>query len=354
MAKRRAMLAAVCVIGLSRACLAGPVSVGVMDGVGGIGATPLAVGVSGHHFADAGIEARITRFADDSAVEQAVAEGRAEFGEARLDGAFFAYAAAHGLRIIAPSYSDETGYPATGLLVSPAAYESGLHNPRSLAHRRIGMTMPDAAARFELAQVARRFDIASDAVELVWLGTEAKQLSALADGSVDAVVLPFATAFRLRGEGKGAAVIRLSDYAQAQQGVVFTRAETIGTKHAEVGAFMRAYLAAVADYDLTFQQRDDDGGVLPGAHFQDDLALMARQTAISPALLAYALPYCDHLARLDVDDLGRQLLFWQDAGVVPKDVALESVVDLSLNPQRIGSFAAEQATGSSRTRTESR
>jgi NitT/TauT family transport system substrate-binding protein len=345
MALKWAVLTAVCAIGVSGACSAETVSVGIANGAGGIGAAPLVVGVSGHHFADFGIEVALTGFADDSAVEQAVTEGRAEFGAARLDGAFFAYAAAHGLTIIAPEYSDETGYPATGLLISKAAYDAGLRDPRSLAHRRIGMTAPDAAARFELMQVARHYGIASDAIELVWLGTEAKQLSALADGSVDAVAVPFATAFELRGEGKGAAVIRLSDYAQAQQGVVFTRAETIRTKRAEVETFMRAYLAAVADYDLTFQQRDDDGGVLPGAHFQDYLTPMARQAGIPRALLAYALPYCDHLARLDVDDLGRQLRFWQHAGLVPTDVALSAVVDLSLNPQHIGSLWIGQAEG---------
>jgi len=301
--------------------------------------------VSGHHFAGSGIEVVLTGFANDAAVEKAVADGRAEFGAARLDGAFFAYAAAHGLKIIAPEYSDEAGYPATVLLVSKAAHDAGLRGARSLANRRIGMTAPDTAARFEFMQVARRYGIAPDAIELVWLGTEAKQLSALADGSVDAVAVPFATALELRREGKGAAVIRLSDYAEAQEGVVFTRAETIRTKRAEVETFMHAYLAAVADYDLTFQQREDGGGVLPGAHFQDYLTAIAGQAGIPRALLAYALPYCDHLARLNVDDLGRQLLFWQYAGLVPADVTLSAVVDLSLNPQHIGSLWIGQAEG---------
>ncbi len=341
MAPRCVSLAVACAIGLSGTCLAATVPVGIASGTSGIGAAPLVVGVSGGHFADLGLEAQLTEFADDSAVEQAVTEGRVEFGAVRLDGAFLAYAAAHGLRIIAPEYSDETGYPATGLLVSRAAYDAGLRDPRSLAHRRIGMGAPDAAAHFELVQSAQRFGIAPDAIGMIWLGTEEKQLSALADGSVDAIVLPFATAFRLRGEGKSAAVIRLSDYAQAQQGVVFTRAETIRTKHAEVETFLRAYRAAVADYDLTFQQRDDDGGVLPGAHFQEYLAAMASQAGLSRALLAYALPYCDHLARLDVDDLERQWRFWQRAGLVPADAALSSVVDLSLSPQRISSSAAK-------------
>lgn len=344
-APRCAVLAVACVIALSGTCLAGTVPVGIAGGTGGIGAAPLVVGVSGHHFADLGIDAQLTEFPDDKAVEQAVADGRAEFGAARLDGAFLAYAAAHDLRIIAPEYSDQTGYPATGLLVSRAARDAGLRDPGSLAHRRVGMAAPDAATRFELAQVAGRFGVAPDMIAMVWLGTEAKQLSALADGSVDAVAVPFATAYEQHGEGRGAAVIRLSDYAEAQGGVVFTRADTIGTRRAEVETFLRAYRAAVADYDLTFQQRDDDGGVLPGAHFQNYLAAMAGQAGIPPALLAHALPYCDHLARLDVADLERQWRFWQHAGLLPADAALGSVVDLSLNPERIGDQGSVRGDG---------
>jgi NitT/TauT family transport system substrate-binding protein len=333
---RRAILTAVCALGVSGACWAETISVGVANRTGGIGAAPLVVGVSGHHFAGAGVDAELIDFPDDAAVEQAVAEGRADFGAARLDGAFFAYAAAHGLKIIAPEYSDETGYPATALLVSGAAHDAGFRDARSIAHRRIGMTTPDGAAHYELVQVIQRYGIAPDAVELVWLGTEMEQLRALADGSVDAVAVPFTTAFERYRADRGAALIRLSDYAQAQQGVIFTRAETIRTKRSETDAFLRAYQAAVADYDLTFQQRDDDGGVLPGAHFRAYLTAMARQAGIAPALLAYGLPYCDHLARLEVDDLDRQLRFWQRAGLVPAEVTLSTIVDLSLNAQHIG------------------
>ena len=339
------ILAALGVVGLAGAASAETTVVAVSNGPGAVGAAPLVVGVSGRHFSEAGTDVALTGFAGDAAVEEAVTDGRAAFGAVRLDGTTFAYAADHGLTIIAPEWSDQTGYPATALLVSKAARDAGLRGPGALAHRRIGMTTPDGAARFELAQVLRRYGIAPDAVELVWLGTEAKQLGALSEGSVDAVSVPFATALERRGADRSLAVIRLSDAAQAQGGVIVTRAETIRTRRAEVEAFMRAYRAAVADYDLTFQQRDDDGGVLPGAHFSAYLAAMARQAGLAPTLLAYALPYCDHLARLDVDDLDRQLRFWQQAGVVPADVTLGAIVDLSFNPEHIGRAPVSGSNG---------
>ena len=338
----RALLTAICILAGPKARSAEQISIAIAKGAGAIGSAPLVVAVSGHHFAGAGINAALIEFADDAAVRQAVAEGRAEFGAARLDGAFLAYAAAHGLKIIAPEYSDKTGFPAMGLLVSKAAYEAGLRGPQSLAHRRIGMTSPDSAARFELIEAAQRYGIAPDAIELVWLGSEAKLLSAFESGTIDAVVVPFATAFELRRESKAAAVIRLSDYIEAQQGVVFGLADTIRTKRDEVETFMRAYRAAVTDYDLTFQQRDDGGSVLPGAHFSEYLNAMAKQAGIVPELLAFALPYCDHLARLDVDDLRRQLRFWQNEGLVPTGITVDSIMDLSFNPEHIGGWLPER------------
>jgi len=342
MSLTQTLLIAICIFGVSDARSAETMSIAIAKGTSAIGSAPLVVAISGHHFAKRGVNAALIEYPDDVAVKEAVAEGRAEFGAAQLDGGFLASAAAHRLKIIAPEYSDKTGFPAMGLLVSDAAYKAGLRGPQSLAHRRIGMTSPDSAARFELIKAAQRYGIAPDAIEQVWLASEAKQLSAFENGAVDAVVVPFATALELRRESKAAAVIRLSDYLEAQQGVVFALADTIRAKRDEVETFMRAYRAAVTDYDLTFQQRDDEGSVLPGAHFSEYLSAMAKQAAIEPALLAYALPYCDHLARLDVDDLERQLQFWQNEGLVPTGITVDSIIDLSFNPEHIGGWQPER------------
>jgi hypothetical protein len=99
---------------------------------------------------------------------------------------------------------------------------------------------------------------------------------------------------------------------------------------------MRAYQHSVAEYDLTFQQRDDEATALPGPHFREYLMLIADQAKLPPELLRYALPYCDHLARLDVTDIENQLKFWQGQGMADKAITAADLLDLSFIGSHIG------------------
>jgi NitT/TauT family transport system substrate-binding protein len=303
-----------------------PISIGLVHGAA---SAALYIGVANGYFAEESLEAKFEFFDADTRVEKAVAGGKLDLGVASLTGSFFNYAAKHRLKIIASQVSDQTGYPATALLISKKAYEAGFRAIRDLPHKRIGMTTPDTGLRYSLARIAARYRLASDMIEPVWLQTSAKEIAALSRGEVDAAALPFAVALQLYLTGKGAFIIRLSDFAERQQGVVFMRAQTIEADRPKVESFIRAYQRAVAEYDLTFQQRDDEGTVLPGPHFWDYLTLIARQAELSPELLQYSLPYCDHLARLDVTDIENQVEFWQSAGVADKGITGSNLLDLS-------------------------
>src|SRR5262249_40195064 len=190
-----------------------------------------------------------------------------------------------------------------------------------LPNKRIGMTTPGAGVRYSLQRVAIRYRIDPVAVEKVWLKTHAAEVAALSRGEIDAAMLPFAMASTLRETRKGAAIIRLSDLNQWQEGVVFARKETIDARRGAIAAFIRGYQLGAAEYDLTFQQRGDEGDVLPGPHYVDYLALIGRRAKVTPTVLEKTLRYCDRLARLDVTDIGRQLAFWQDLGLVDKRIA---------------------------------
>ena len=312
------------------ACAAEPVTVAV--GNEGLGAAPLIVASEGLHFSPASLGVRLDYAPNDETAEQEVAEGRADFGAVRLSGGFIAYAAAHDLRILAPEYVDRTGFPSTALVVSRVASAAGLHGPRNLAHRRVGLLSLDAPARFALVQSAARYGVPPAAIQFVRTNDETQLQSALATGALDAAIVPYATARAWRAQSQDLTIVRLSDFVQWQEGVVFARAAALRNDGGKAVAFMRAYRAAVADYDLTFQQRDDEGTALPGAHFGFYLAAIAAKTGIKPSEAAYALPFCDRLARLDTDDLGRQLAFWQELGLVGREVTVSGLSDTSLNP----------------------
>jgi NitT/TauT family transport system substrate-binding protein len=159
------------------------------------------------------------------------------------------------------------------------------------------------------------------------LTSSAGELEALARGDIDAAFLPFATA--LHSASLGDLLLRSSDFAQWQEGVVFTTAETIAKRRKLIERFMRAYQRGTAEYQLNFLEYDDSGDFIPGPHYDRYLELISHQVEISPDTLAITKTYCERRANLDVVDIKKQVKFWQDQGRLDKSIAAADLLDAS-------------------------
>jgi NitT/TauT family transport system substrate-binding protein len=140
-------------------------------------------------------------------------------------------------------------------------------------------------------------------------------------------VLPFATA--LQSTSKGSRLLPLSDFAQWQQGVVFTTAKNIAANRDLIERFMRAYQRGTAEYQLNFLHYDDGGDFIPGPKYDRYLDAISREVKISPVMLAITKTYCDRRANLDVADISKQVHFWQDQGRLDKRIVAADLLDLS-------------------------
>jgi NitT/TauT family transport system substrate-binding protein len=288
---------------------------------------PLYIAAVNDYFKEEGLDAELKFFDSDAQLRRAAAAGKVDVALADLDTALFADAAKHGFKFIASQASDQSGYPTDALLIGKKAHDAGFRGVKDLPGKRIAMTAPGSGEQYSLMRIAHRYGLDPHDLKLVWLRTPAREIAALSRGEVDAAALPFSTVLKLHDAGKRGGVIRLSDLAQRQRGVVFARSEAIEADRSRIEKFVRAYRRGVAEYDLTFQQRGDEGDVLPGPRFAEYLHLIAQRTKLSPDLLKYALVYCDHLARLDLTDIDRQLAFWQSQGMVDKRVAAADLLD---------------------------
>jgi len=298
---------------------------------------PLLIAESRHGFEAEGVAARLSFLASDAAVTAAVAAGRADIGLAATSEPFFAAAASHGLEIIAARSSDQTRFPIAVLLVGAKARAARLSGLRVIRDGRIGVTDPQAGAYYALFDVAHRFGMAVPAVRTQPLRSEASALAALRRGTVDAVLVSYADAVLAAHPDE--AILRLSDFAQWQQGVVFAASSTIAQRRDLVARFMRGYQRGTAEYQLDFQHYDDGGDFIPGPHYAEELALVARQLGSAPALLAATKRYCDRRGNPDAEDLGRQIRFWQAQGKLDQKIVPADLLDLS--------FIGEEVAGSS-------
>jgi len=321
------LFAALCAFGIAFGVAAAdlePVRIGLAPQAS---SGPLYIAVAEGYFQAEGLDPQLRFFDSDAKIPAAAASDKLDFGVARLTASFYSYAANHGIKLLASQVSDQTGFPVYALLISKKAHDAGFRSVNDLSHKRIGMATADSGAHYSLVSVATRFKVDPDNMKLSWLQTPAREISALSRGDIDAAVLPYVTA--LQSARRGDTLLRLSDFALSQQGVVFTSGQTIQAKRSLVEKFMRAYQRGTAEYHLNFLQYDDAGDFIPGPHYAEYLALIARQAHVSPGVLAVTKTYCDRLANLDAADIDRQVRFWQREGRLDKRVAAADLLDLS-------------------------
>jgi NitT/TauT family transport system substrate-binding protein len=290
-------------------------------------AAPLYIAVAAGYFQAEGLEPRLDFLPNPASVSAAVASGKADVGFSALSAPFYGYAAAHGLKMIASQASDQAGFPMYALLIGKNTREGGFSELRGLEGARVGIARSEPGAAYGLFNIATRFGLAPERIKVVWLKSTGSELKALSRSDIDAAVLPFATA--IQSAGKGASLLRLSDLASWQQGVVFASAKKIATKRSLFERFVRAYQRGAADYHLNFLHYDDAGDFIPGPLYGAYLDLIARQAHVSAAMLAKTKTYCDRRANLDVADIGKQVQFWQDQGRLDRRIAAADLLDVS-------------------------
>jgi NitT/TauT family transport system substrate-binding protein len=198
---------------------------------------------------------------------------------------------------------------------------------RGLANAKIGVADADSGSYYALFRIASRFDLGEEAIKTTVLKSNAQELAALSRGTIDAALLPYSTALALANKGRS--ILRLSDFTEWQQGIVFAAADTLQKQRSLIEAFMRAYQHGTADYALNFQNYDDGGDFIAGPNYDRYLDLIARQVKVSPELLGRTKTYTDRRANLDAPDIRRQVQFWQDRGKLDKSVSPDDLLDLS-------------------------
>ncbi len=299
-----------------------------------VSAAPFLVAVDGGYFAATGLDVHTTFFESDEAVVTAVASGKIDIGLAGLSSTFYGDAAAHHLKIIASRSSDQTMFPMYALLVSAKAHAAGFSGVRGLPNSRIGITTADSGAYYGLFSIAARFKLDANSIKAIPLQSPSREFAALARGEIDAALLPFPMA--LESVERGRSLLRLSDYTQWQQGVVFTSADTILAHRGLIERFIRAYQQGTSEYHLNFLSYDDGGDFIPGPKYGRYLAAIARGLQLSPDSVAKTKTYCDAHASLDVGDIEKQVKFWQARGRLDQSVATAALLDLSFLTEAAG------------------
>jgi NitT/TauT family transport system substrate-binding protein len=98
---------------------------------------------------------------------------------------------------------------------------------------------------------------------------------------------------------------------------------TFAADRARAVAFMKGYVKASRYYhDAVLAGK-------PGAAYDEVVAVTARYTGAPVPVIKLGFPYQDRNGRLWVEDIGRQMTWWQRHGFIKATIPLKDIVDTS-------------------------
>jgi NitT/TauT family transport system substrate-binding protein len=289
---------------------------------------PVFIALEKGWFKEAGLDLALKDFTAATQPPLAVVSGDADFGMTAFTAGFFNLAAKGGLKVIAAQSAEKPGYPLVAIAVTNAAWDAGVRTIKDLAGKRIAMTTAGSSMHYSIEVVARKHRVDTKTITTVPLNSLPNMAAAFKGGTVDGAIFPVTTWRQVEADAGGHLIAWVGDEAPWQLGAVFTSPKTITERRPLVEKFIAGYQRGAAAYNEAFGKREN-GKLVPGAGYDELLAILAAAVKQTPALVAAGLPYIDPQGRLDVGDIYKQVQLWQGQGRVARDADPKTFVDLT-------------------------
>ena len=285
------------------------------------------------YFSGEGIELAMQAYPSPRAAVEALANGSADLALARFTATAFNLAGTGAIKLIAAQVREKHDHEGDVVVAANGAFRAGLHGFPDLANKAVAVTDLGTVYHYQLGEIARRehFDLAS--VTLMPLHTLDAVSAAVANGQVDAAILPSRYGRSLLASGQAQIVGWYSELNEEQLGALFASAKTVANRPTALGAFLRAYRRGAADYSAVMSHYGLGGKLVSTTKSREAAAQIARYvypgTALSSAVTAVeqGAYYMDPQARLDPADLARQFNWFKAQGLVKPDADFSKLLD---------------------------
>ena len=224
---------------------------------------------------------------------------------------------------------EEKGWEFNAYVASNQAYAAGLTGVDKLPGRNFGISTVGSSHHYMLGKLAEKRGFPIEQVKLAPLQSVPNMIAAVKSGQIDATLLPAQYANDLQEKGEAKVIGWVHDETPWQLGAVFTSPKMIAERRPVVEKFVRAWVAAAAEYDAAFQRRDAQGKRAFGPDSDELIAILAKYSKGKPEVIRASLPFIDPQGRLLVRDVYDQVRWYQGQKMVDAGVDPKSVVDLS-------------------------
>ena len=279
------------------------------------------------YFTAQGVEIELRFFDAAQPIAVAAVAGDVDLGVTGLTAGFYNLAGKGALRIIAGQSREEPGYHLIAYLASNRAYAAGLIALNDLPGHSVGISQVGSTFHYSVGLLAEKLGFSLTSVKLVPLQSMANMAAALKGNQIDASLIPATIALPMMARGEAHGLGWVGDETPWQLGAIFTTARAISERRGALENFLAGYRrGARALYDA-FLPNDITPQQPAGA--DDLLAIIAKYTGQSPEQLRDGIPYVDPEAKLLVDDINRQVAWYQSQGLVDRSVEARAILDLS-------------------------
>lgn len=206
-------------------------------------------------------------------------------------------------------------------------WEGGLRSIKDLKGKRIGVTQIGSTFHYHIGNILAKDGLSLPDVKIVPLQAMPATMEALKGKRVDAILVPQPFPGAAEAQGFGKIMAWAGDLYPWQIAAIFY-SQKLAADRARAVAFMRGYVRASRYYhEAALIQKD--GRTVPGAHYDEVVAITAKYTGARPEIIRLGFPYQDRNGRLLVPDIERQMSWWVANGFMKEPLPLKAIVDTS-------------------------
>lgn len=199
------------------------------------------------YFKDEGLDVTFKFFQAAQPMAVAVASKDVDYAVTAISGGLISLAEKGAAKVIGGALMEEAGIDGQKILVSDAAYQSGITTPAQLDGKSWGITQAGSSFHYMGAKVAEKEGISLSYKPLQKTGAV---IGAIKSGQIDSWSIVPHIAKPLSGAGAVHIVGNVADYIPDYQvTVVFTSADNAANEREKSEAFLRAFSKGAADFN---------------------------------------------------------------------------------------------------------
>src|SRR6266850_30721 len=262
---------------------------------------PIFVGVEKGFFKAFGVEPELVYFQAAAPISTAVAAGQIDVGATGLTAATYNIVlGGEKMWIVADKGREWPDHRLTAIVVHKDLYDAGVRGIADLKGKRIGITQLGSTFHYQIGNILEK-----DGMSLK-----------------DVSIVPQPFPGRAEADGFGRIIAWGGDLFPWQIATVFY-SRKFASDRARAVNFMKGYVKSSRHYhDAVLAGKQ-------GAAYDEVVAVTARYTGAPVGVIKLGLPYQDRSGRLWVEDIARQMTWWQRNGFIKATMPLKDIVDTS-------------------------